>query len=476
MAQPTCGGLAGPSGERQEEELGWWQKPNPWIHRETNDNNTTKTSDLSSREPYPITMNSNLPRWQNRNRCSGNYPVDTYEWRIPGELLAATAEFHRKVRVDFNVSNLRAIAQAGNNLIQEAGGLDQAQFQFQEHEFRKLTDQYEYVKGQSQWIPTLAEEMMEIMRIGANASYARPPPEPPRRRGLPYRTKDSEEILCKMRNDIKKGRMFVCGANAIGGDAALVEATPSTLVLKRNPDRSWSSEKRVIADLRRINLYFDATENYPVELPTIQELARRIVAMQRKYPQTQISLAKRDIKSAFVLLRLHPQLSKVMATEFPGGLFGLDEDIILFYGVLPFGWGASTGHFCRFSDAIAQLHQLHGPSWPMWNAPYAYRSQMYIDGGLFIELNIGDRKTQTADSRGRIAKATLPSEAINEEKNELEGNWADEKIFLCFTVNTAEMSIRLPEEKRAGATVLFDELFAQFGSRNIRLITMKRIR
>ena len=38
------------------------------------------------------------------------------------------------------------------------------------------------------------------------------------------------------------------------------------------------------------------------------------------------------------------------------------------------------------------------------------------------------------------------------------------------------MAIRLPGEKRAGATPLFDEIFACFGSRNLRLITLQRIR
>ena len=56
----------------------------------------------------------------------------------------------------------------------------------------------------------------------------------------------------------------------------------------------------------------------------------------------------------------------------------------MFYGVLPFGWESSPGHFCRFSDAIARLHQLHGPSEPLWNMPYAFRSEMYIDAGLFV--------------------------------------------------------------------------------------------
>ena len=102
---------------------------------------------------------------------------------------------------------------------------------------------------------------------------------------------------------------------------------------------------------------------------------------------------------------------------------------------------------------------------------------MYIDGGLFIEVNIGDRRQKTTEAWGGIAKALLSDEAINEEKNASGGEkWPGGHIFLGFTINTTETPIRLPEEKRAGATTLFDEIFAQFGSRDMRLVTLQRLR
>ena len=75
--------------------------------------------------------------------------------------------------------------------------------------------------------------------------------------------------------------MFSFGTDCVGGDTSQVEATPSTLVPKRNPDRSRSSETRAISHLRRINLYFGNSEIYPAELPTVRDLANRIVALKR---------------------------------------------------------------------------------------------------------------------------------------------------------------------------------------------------
>ena len=172
------------------------------------------------------------------------------------------------------MQNLVDVVTAGNALVLRTGNLDDALFQYQEHEFRKLFGQHQYVLEQSEWIPSVAEEMSEVLRVGVTASYSRPPPASPRRRCLPYRSKDTIEIMQKLWQDIKKGRMFGCGSNSVGGDDAQIEATPSTLVLRRNPERSRSAGERAIAELRRINSYFDERGNYPVELLTTQEMAR----------------------------------------------------------------------------------------------------------------------------------------------------------------------------------------------------------
>ena len=327
----------------------------------------------------------------------------------------------RRFLNEFSRNAAKEAAQAGNRLVESTGSLDLDVMAFQEVEFRKLDPQREYINQNRSRIPQLAAEMEEIMRIGVTANYSRPPPSIPRRKGSPYKDKDSLEIVEKLWADVRKGRIFICGTKCIGGDNAQIEATPSTLVPKRNPDRSWSSEKRVIADLRRINLYFDNQELYLVELPTVKDFARGIISLKRKSPLSDVALAKRDIKSAFRLIRIHPQLSRVMVTEFGGRHFGLEEDVLLFYGVIPFGWGGSPSHFCRFSDAISILHQLHGPCHQLWNMGMAFRSKMYIDDGIFIELDMGSRLGQSTGKWEEIAKGCLSDDAINEEKNLLEG-------------------------------------------------------
>ena len=68
----------------------------------------------------------------------------------------------------------------------------------------------------------------------------------------------------------------MCSFESIGGYHADIEMTPTTMVPKRNPDRSLSTEKRIIADLRRINLYFGQSTDYPAVFPTVDSLARKV--------------------------------------------------------------------------------------------------------------------------------------------------------------------------------------------------------
>ena len=134
--------------------------------------------------------------------------------------------------------------------------------------------------------------------------------------------------------------MFICSHDAIGGYQSDVEEYPSTLARKRNPDRSWSPGKRIISYLRRIDLYFGQRTDYQLVLQTVAPIARRIARLRRKSPTADVLIAKLDCESAFRLIRMGPQMSKVMAMEIRGRHSGLCGGFLIFYGLLPFGWAA----------------------------------------------------------------------------------------------------------------------------------------
>ena len=124
--------------------------------------------------------------------------------------------------------------------------------------------------------------------------------------------------------------MFACTAAAVG-PSAHIHATPTMAAGKKRPDRPISLGRGVISDIRRANLGFDPRRYHPVQVPSINEIAKTIIALSVKRPNQPIYIAKRDIDSAFRLLRIHPELCKMMAAELPAPHFGREEDSVIFY-------------------------------------------------------------------------------------------------------------------------------------------------
>ena len=116
--------------------------------------------------------------------------------------------------------------------------------------------------------------MQEVCRLGVCPIFRGETPTGKRERGLPYGKGQSEEITKKLRKDVAAGRMFVCSAGTIGSDPKIL-ASPSTLVPKRLPDRTMSSDKRLIADLRPVNNYTRKEDYHAMTVPNIATLAKK---------------------------------------------------------------------------------------------------------------------------------------------------------------------------------------------------------
>ena len=217
------------------DSLEWWEKPNPWIHdtnREAgapwlaiNGGSAANRCDKGNTEEIPLPMdmpqigdlNCALPRWRNQNRCTLGYPITEYEWRDQGDLNRMTLHYHAEIDQGFTKSIVKEAVDMGNKLVASTGSLDTALKAFREVEFRELSMQRGYINQNRSWIPHLADEMEEIMRIGVTATYHRPPPVYPRRRGLPYKDKDTLELIEKLWPDVKKGEFLYAVQIALGG-------------------------------------------------------------------------------------------------------------------------------------------------------------------------------------------------------------------------------------------------------------------
>ena len=98
---------------------------------------------------------------------------------------------------------------------------------------------------------------------------------------------------------------------------ARVRSSPQGAVPKQNPDRTLSTEKRLIHDQRRVNETTDKAWHPPAAQPFHRQLARLIVWWSVRLPKIPILLSKLDVKGAFKLLWVDPADVGTFATDLP---------------------------------------------------------------------------------------------------------------------------------------------------------------
>ena len=77
---------------------------------------------------------------------------------------------------------------------------------------------------------------------------------------------------------------------------------------EKNPDRAISQGRGRIADLRRVYLSSPPNQYYKVSSPSVEEISWAIAKLQAQNPDEEVMMTKRDIASAFRLIRLNPGL------------------------------------------------------------------------------------------------------------------------------------------------------------------------
>ena len=139
--------------------MGWRNRPNPWIHAIEDDGREWAPASNKVLPPQEQeSTNADVP-WRNLNRPNGKYPVTQYEWRIDGELLPEAYDCHLGLRKEYSTEGVKEMIEKGDALAKAAGSLEQALFQFQEVEFRKLAPHRKFIHDRKALIEEFADEM-----------------------------------------------------------------------------------------------------------------------------------------------------------------------------------------------------------------------------------------------------------------------------------------------------------------------------
>ena len=193
---------------------------------------------------------------------------------------------------------------------------------------------------------------------------------------------------------------------------------------------------------------FDTKLYYPIEVPSIYDIARWIMGLGNMYPGLTLKVTKRDVASSFRFLRFHRDLPLVMVAEFPAAHVHFPDDLVCFYLAMPFGWNGEHAHIAFFGDSFTIAHtqcRLSKDSSTLMR--HSYRSVLYVDDGISVEIDAPERLFATTQCWEHLVRGVLGLEAINAEKLGEEGTWEAQQILLRFVFNLEILTITLPGEK-----------------------------
>ena len=325
-------------------------------------------------------------------------PDCSHIWRPIGPGTHLCVEYAQELGTSFSSLELRNIAHQCDQLILNAGGIYPALVAIQEDEVRKLKPQLDFVHVHRELCPVQYPALMQPLEQGAQAHYTSGSGG-----ALDYEAYLTTWGRLGARLSLRRrsGRTF----EHAGSSFVRLQWSPMTYLLKphplplwkkKNPDHTVSLDRRIIAEMRRINLGFPESQYYPARVPSLESLARLLVTMTVALPGLTLEMTKRDIASAFRLLRLRPSLLLLMCTELPGMHFGCERDFVFFYLAMPFGWNGEPVNFALFGDAISAIHSHFGVDDSSWFAPFPSQSRLYADDGMLYYIR--NRVRQKANS------------------------------------------------------------------------------
>ena len=151
----------------------------------------------------------------------------------------------------------------------------------QEQNFRVIDYRWGDLGEDGLHFPHLMPKLTPMLKFGVTLEYHGHPPSIGHSENYPNNRAHSIEILNKFRK-VALGRKVFTNSSSLNDGGA--QTAPTTLAPKRNPDRTLSVGKRLISDLRRVNIHFDSKDCYPAAVPSVTHLAAEIMRLQRLRP------------------------------------------------------------------------------------------------------------------------------------------------------------------------------------------------
>ena len=391
------------------------------------------------------------------------------------------------------VQDWKRVLECGDALLTEAGGVEQAATALWEARGRNGLNNLEGVHNQS-LDAILHPVLLEYVRsVEQNGMPARHPGSTERiSAGLhPNAKVHLNQVYKQIYKDVKKHRVLVTTQQNPQLGATI--SSPFEAVDKMMPDRSIAPDKRVVHDQRRVNMMTDKTWHPPALQPTHQQIARRVLWHKTRYPGIEVVISKRDIAGAFRLLWVSPSDAHLFAGDLPwrpemmekedGDTDSLQyEDVspgkefTVIYLVSSFGFSGSPGEWTAFGRATEEYHRAHMPGQPRRDGSSGFDSKILVDDMVLVEPVLGFRPWVSASCYDSGVRMLLGTNAVNEEKNAIEGAFREEQTIWGLNMNTHTELASLPARRiEKGAHLLALPAF-DFDNKTLTLRQLQQFR
>ncbi|CAK9076517.1 unnamed protein product [Durusdinium trenchii] len=425
--------------------------------------------------------------WQD-SRAGGSRWVDFEEEGISGA--AATAAMAYIQEIDgmqgSGPATWQAVRERGDMLLGRAGSVEKAAIALwiaREHLGRNNLQGVDSEELDPLVHPDHLDYLREVRAQGMPARY-QGQRERVATRPHPRARADLGQVYVQLMKDIMKHRVLVVSADH--QDLGHTVSSPFELVPKMLPNRTLSTEARLVHDQRQVNEGTHKDLHPPAAQPTHEQVARRVLWLKARYPGVKVVMAKKDVAGAFRLLWVDPRDVELFAGDVPwrpecmeqsGGGGECDgSGLTLIYLVSSFGFSGSPGEWTVWGRATEEVHRNLRPLHSRRDGEVHFCGKILVDDMVLVEPVIGLRPWVSSEVYEWAVVKLLGEKAINKLKDAEEGQFSNQQTVWGLTIDTDLEKMSLPEARILKGAYLLAQPHFNYGNKALPLKELQRFR
>ena len=296
---------------------------------------------------------------------------------------------------------------------------------------------------------------------------------------------DLGQVYAQLMKDILKHRVLVASSEHPALEHTV--SSPFELVPKMLPNRTLSTEARLVHDQRQVNGGTHKDLHPPAGQPTHEQVVRRILWLKARYPGVPVVMAKKDVAGAFRLLWVDPRDTELFAGDVPrkpdligpsdaSGRTGLDSNLTVIYLVSSFGFSGSPGEWTVWGRATEEVHRGLKPLESRRDGEVHFCGKILVDDMVLVEPVIGPRPWVSSEAYEWAVTQLLGEKAINKLKDAEEGCFSRQQTVWGLTINAETERMSLPEARILKGAYLLAQPCFNYGHKDLPLKELQRFR